>query len=126
MVSHKPFTAQRIAQCLGVLDQLHSSGMAAREFAAAHQHNYDQLRAWLRHESHWRAGVQGAPHRPSNKSFAQVHLHTTGLTGQAQARAEQPIRIECTSSEAKRTAVVHFPLADAQVSAHWLATYLSA
>lgn len=119
----------RIAQCLDVLDQLHASGLAVREFAAAHRRSYTQLSAWLRCESRWRAAVQGMPHRPSSnlspKNFAPVHLQPS-TSVEAQIRTEQPIRIECASSDTKRTAVVYFPLTDPQFSAQWLATYLSA
>jgi hypothetical protein len=131
MASHKPFTAQRIAQCLGVLDQLHASGMAAREFAAVHQHSYDQLRAWLRHEPRWRAGEQSGCAAAAPKQamqFAPVHLQssTHEMTAPHMCSA-QPIRIACTSQDGKRSASIHFPPAQGSIalSAQWLATYLT-
>ncbi len=133
MVSHKPFTAQRIAQCLAVLDQLHASVMTAKQFAAMHQHSYDQLRAWLRNESRWRAALQAGAKPAAHPAFLPVQIHSHPLSPSAQRQSHatttatvQPIRIECASGDGKRVASIHFPLADAKISAQWLAAFLSA
>jgi hypothetical protein len=129
MASHKPFTAQRIAQCLAVLDQFHASGMNAKQYAGLHQHSYDQLRAWLRNESRWRAASQHGAKPAAHPAFLpiqiQSHPHVQALAS-SPSNTAQPIRIECASLDGKRTASVHFPLTQCQLSAQWLAAYMSA
>jgi hypothetical protein len=124
MSNKKPFSAQRIVQCLDVLDQLRVSGLAAREFAAAHQHSYDQLRAWLRHEPRWRAGTQ-AKQANHLKHFVPVHINASEPTRGA-PHVTPSIRIECNGADGKRSASVQFPLSDVKISAQWLAAYMSA
>jgi hypothetical protein len=115
MAKKKPFASERIAQCLQVLDTWRASGLGVRAFAQTHQYSYDQMRAWLRHEPRWRQSL-GSHKRAEH--FAPVHI---------QPSAAQPIRIECTSQDGKRSASIHFPPVQGSItlSAQWLAAYLS-
>jgi hypothetical protein len=132
MASHNPFTVQRIAQCLDILDQLHASGLAARAFAATHQHSYVQVRAWLTHEARWRTRLSVAPESvkaqtiPTRFAPVQIQSHAAAQPLVINTPAVQAIRVDCASGDGKRTASVHFPLCDAQLSAQWTAAYLSA
>lgn len=128
MSSHKAFDGDRIAQCLAILDAWRASAQPLKAFAQQHHYSYNQLRAWLRHEPRW-TGV-AAPKTavvtvPSNCGAFQ-RLHLTAPQASHQPSAAQGLRIECASAGSDRTARVHFPLSDAQLSAQWLATFLGA
>jgi hypothetical protein len=126
MGSHKAFDANRIADSLAILDAWRASALPLRAFATLNDHKYDQLRAWLRHEPRWRgqpqpkmaaplSGCLGAFQRVSITSPEMPHQHSLGA-----------IRIDCTNQEGKRKAIVQFQSTDIQLSAQWLAAYLSA
>jgi hypothetical protein len=62
-------------------------------------------------------------------AFAPVHIQSSmSQSSCIMASAAQPIRIECTSQDGKRSASIHFPPAQDSItlSAQWLAAYLSA
>jgi hypothetical protein len=125
MANKKPFASERIAQCLQVLDTWRASSLGVRAFAQTHQHSYDQMRAWLRHEPHWR---QSLGNHKRAEHFAHVHIQPSVNHNQSiMPSAAQPIRIECTSQDGKRGASIHFPPVQQSIalSAQWLAAYLS-
>jgi hypothetical protein len=98
MPNKKPFASERIAQCLQILDTWRASGIGVRAFAQTHQHSYDQMRAWLRHEPRWRQSL-GSHKRAEH--FASVRIQPSVNHSQSiMPSAAQPIRIECTSHRA--------------------------
>ena len=136
MGSHKAFDAKRIAQSLVIIDAWRASALPLRAFATQHQHKYDQLRAWLRHEPRWRGQAQprgatlapaaGAPGVRSG-AFQRMHL-TPEVAHQDKPHPLSPsaIRIECANAGATRSASVHFLGNELSLSAQWLAAYLGA
>jgi hypothetical protein len=125
MPNKKPFASERIAQCLQILDTWRASGIGVRAFAHTHQHSYDQMRAWLRHEPRWRQSL-GSHKRAEH--FAPVRIQPSVNHSQSiMPSAAQPIRIECTSQDGKRSASINFPPVQDNItlSAQWLAAYLS-
>lgn len=83
------------------------------------------MRAWLRHEPRWRQSL-GSHQRAEH--FAAVHIQPSVNHSQSIVPSTaQPIRIECTSQDGKRSASIHFPPGQGSItlSAHWLAAYLS-
>jgi hypothetical protein len=77
MGSHKAFDANRIAQSLAILDAWRASALPLRAFATQHDHKYDQLRAWLRHEPRWRGDLQpkmAAPLSGHSGAFQRVGI----------------------------------------------------
>jgi acetoin utilization deacetylase AcuC-like enzyme len=135
MAKKKPFASERIAQCLQVLDTWRASGLGVRAFAQTHQHNYDQMRAWLRHEPRWRQSLGShkrlehlEPEHIEPEHFAPVHIQPSVNHSQSiMPSAAQPIRIDCTSQDGKRSASIHFPPVQDSItlSTQWLAAYLS-
>jgi hypothetical protein len=136
MPNKKPFASERIAHCLQVLDTWRASGIGVRAFAQTHQHSYDQMRAWLRHEPRWRQSLGShkrlehlEPEHTAPAHFAPVHIQpSVSQSASIIASGSQPIRIECTSQDGKRSASIHFPPVQQSitVSAQWLAAYLNA
>jgi hypothetical protein len=136
MPNKKPFASERIAQCLQVLDTWRASGIGVRAFAQTHQHSYDQMRAWLCHEPRWRQSLGShkrlehlEPEHIEPEHFAPVHIQPSmSQSASIIASGSQPIRIECTSQDGKRSASIHFPPVQQSIhlSAQWLAAYLSA
>lgn len=135
MGSHKAFDASRIAQSLAILDAWRASALPLRAFATQHQHKYDQLRAWLRHEPRWRGVTQpkktaaAAAATPSGCSGAFQRMHLSAeLVHQDTPHPISPnvIRIDCANAGASRSASIHFHPSDVTLSAQWLATYLGA
>ena len=133
MGSHKAFDASRIAQSLAILDAWRASALPLRAFATQHQHKYDQLRAWLRHEPRWRGVMQpkktvtaAAPSQHSG-AFQRMHL-SAELVHQDRPHPISPnvIRIDCANAGASRSASIHFHPSDLTLSAQWLAAYLGA
>lgn len=135
MGSHTAFDASRIAQSLVILDAWRASALPLRAFATQHQHKYDQLRAWLRHEPRWRgvmqpkkaAAVAAAAPSQHSGAFQRMHL-TPELVRQDTPHPISPnvIRIDCANAGASRSASIHFHPSDLTLSAQWLAAYLSA
>lgn len=139
MGNKKPFSAQRIAQSLVILDTWRESALPLKAFAVSRQHSYDQLRAWLRHESRWRslAPTKAAPQpnkqiSPPNMPsgvFQRVQVSQPTVRELPQPLAlssRSAIRIECANANGSRVASVHFAPTDAQLSAQWLAAFMSA
>jgi hypothetical protein len=89
------------------------------------------MRAWLRHEPRWRQSL-GSHKRAEHlqpEQFAPVHIQPSiSHSASIMPSAAQPIRIECTSQDGKRSASIHFPPVQQSIhlSAQWLAAYLSA
>ncbi|NJS37445.1 MAG: hypothetical protein HC765_15275 [Brachymonas sp.] len=139
MGNKKPFSAQRIAQSLAILDTWRASVLPLKAFATAHQLSYDQLRAWLRHEPRWRDIVPSKAASQPNKDasppsipvgvFQRVQVSQPTAYERAQPLASShssAIRIECANASMSRSASVHFHGGDLHLSAQWLAAFMSA